>query len=114
LAQEEALWALTWAVAFHNRLDHASFCDNRLANMFPNIRSNEAANNFIHSASLRSEAEILEALDLTYCLHWALVDEELWQKPKDHDVSGYVIVERRRALEWLVANDQWDEISLDT
>lgn len=114
LAQEEALWALTWATAFHNDFDHSSFCDNSLAKMFPNIRGRESSRDFMERAVIRRDDDIIEALDLAYCLHWAIVDEDLSQRPMVHSVSAYVIVERRRALEWLVSKNEWDEISLDT
>lgn len=113
-AQEEALLALAWASSFHDHLDYSKYCDSRLARFFPRPSKGDASRPFITRAKLRPEDEVVAALDMGYCLHAAVVDEEMNKQTKTHDVEPYVIVERRRALEWLVSDDNWGAVSLDT
>lgn len=114
LGQEEALWALAWAGGLHEKLAFDTYCDSRLAKMFPNFVRAEAIDPFLTTIAVRNDLEVLGALDLAYCLHWAIVQDEILGREVSHPVDSYVIVERRRALEWLMSEQNWDEINLDT
>jgi Domain of unknown function (DUF4272) len=65
------------------------------------------------STVLRPDAEVLDELDVAFCLTWGCAEANLRQQPVPGDVRDYVIWERRRALEWLMGDD-WDNPSYDT
>jgi len=111
---EEALMALMWALNLVEDLDFAKYADDSLPGKVPKIRSGEGADDFRELARLRPDKEIFSKTDLAYCLHWAVVDAYLHHRAIPGQVRPYVIVERRRALEWLTSGFHWDEISLDT
>ncbi len=110
----EALWALTWVTSHQNELDFSKPCSSDFIGIFPDIKNGEAANKFLESASHRAVEEVVRAADLAYCLHWSVRDLQLKGKMPDTQVSPMVIVERRRSLEWVITNEPWDEIELDT
>lgn len=62
----------------------------------------------------RELSEVLDQTDLHYRLHWACRDAQLRGLAEPAGLSGSVIVERRRALEWAVSDREWDEIDLST
>ena len=83
--------------------------------VLPDLKADEPTTRLrVRAGSLRSAEEILSALDISYCLHWAIRDAALTCSPAPAKLTGYVIVERRRALEWLVSEEGWDELTLDT
>ena len=70
----------------------------------------------IHRASYRDKNEILDALDLLYRLHWAVVETRLNNEEFPIEISPGVVYERRYALNWMVniQDEDWDDISMDT
>lgn len=64
--------------------------------------------------SLRSESEIIAAGDLSYRIHWAVINSQIHHKNPPGLVPAYVVVERRRALEWILQENDWDDVVLDT
>lgn len=64
---------------------------------------------------LKSVDKILDMLDLMYCYHWACVEKRIKPETEIGDVKSEVVVERRKALEWLMSEEiDWNMISLDT
>ena len=57
---------------------------------------------------------IVSTCDLVNCLDRAVVDASLGNKELPGPIGLYVITERRRASEWILANEDWDYVSLDT
>ncbi len=112
--QVEALNAFAWALGFVKAIAFDSVCDNRLVKCFPDLKNNESSTRYREKAKLRSINQIIPVSDLAYCLHWALVDSSLNDKELSVYIDSHVIIERRRALEWMLGTDDWDEISLDT
>lgn len=112
--QVESMWALAWAIRISNELNFAKDCDNRFVTMLPNLKQSQSSANFRKKANLRPLEQVVAACDLAYCLHWAIRQAELSGKQLPANLKHYVVVERRRALEWLLSKDVWDEISLDT
>jgi hypothetical protein len=47
-------------------------------------------------------------------MHWAIFESQLKGEFADHPLPAYLVVERRRALEWCFSDSPWDEVSLDT
>lgn len=112
--QVECLWALAWCVGCHDHLDFSDSCPDNFIQMLPDIGAGEPSARFREGLQLREKSEIAAQADLAYCLHWAVRNAELMgQRPPGH-IPGNVVVERRRALEWLIGQDAWDEIALDT
>lgn len=70
----------------------------------------------MQKASLRPQADILDAADLIYRYDWAVVDARLNGKPAPAGLEMGVVIERHYALNWLIGyQDQaWDDISTDT
>lgn len=113
-ALEEGLMALMWALSFADDLDFTKYADDSLPTKLPRVRQGQRADGFRARAMLRTDHEILAMTDFAYCLHWAIVDAHLRRKSIPVQVVPYVVIERRRALEWLTSGKTWDEISLDT
>ena len=112
--QVEALWALAWCAGCHDMLDFSDSCDDNFIQLLPDIAKKESKKLFCVNRMLRSKDEILAKLDLAYCLHWAVRDAEIHQRLIPGRVPGSVVIERRRALEWVVSQEAWDEVLLDT
>lgn len=60
--------------------------------------------------------EVLDQADLHYRLHWACRQcVQVEGKPPPGDVDPSVVLERRRALEWLISDQcGWDDVDLST
>ena len=115
--QVEALWSLTWTAGYHDDLDFSRPCPDSFIQLFPDLKKGEDTASFKAKCQLRPSEAIIEKLDLSYCLHWAVRDFELSGRETGrgpNKVEGQVIVERRRALEWIISDDDWDDVSLDT
>lgn len=112
----EGLWCLAWAVSMHDALDVGKACADDFVTMFPPLDLNCDLTQFRSRLNLRSLEDLVEMLDLTYCLHWSIKSATLNGSPVDPTgpLSLRVIEERRRALEWVFDRTDWDEISLDT
>lgn len=113
--QVETLWAMTWITKFHENLDFSDACSDGLSTFFPDLKKGASAIDFKEAAVTRKVDEVVAALDLAYCLHWAVRDAELNGRPVHNSkVPPLAIRERRRALEWVVSSEDWDDIVLDT
>lgn len=112
--QVESMWALAWAVGLVVRLDFWTDCDRRFAEMLPNLKVGQSSAPWRQKAHNRQLEEVVAECDLGFCLHWAVRDAELkGLRPPDR-LKPFVVVERRRALEWLVGSQDWDSVTLDT
>ena len=110
----EALWAMVWSIGLVDVLEYGKPCSNDLVTMLPNLKTLESSSDFRSRAKLRPMSEILPALDLAYCLHWSVRDAQLRNVKIPGKVKPHVITERRKALEWLISEESWDEVQLDT
>jgi hypothetical protein len=110
--QIESLWALVWALNFFKELDFSKYCGESLISFLPNLKDSQDSKAFIEKATLRSEKEIIQTLDLSYCLHWAIRNSEI--NNQHLKIQPYVIMQRRKALEWLCSDSSWDDVNLDT
>lgn len=113
-AQVEGMWVLAWAMGIANELNFAKDCDNRFVTMLPNLKQSQSSADFCKKANPRPLEQVVAACDLAYCLHWAIRQSELTGKRPPGDLKPRVVVERRRALEWLLSKEAWDEVPLDT
>ena len=111
----EALWALTWSGGLIPDLEiHQPVGDN-LAQLMPNIQTNENSSGFQNRFQLRPETDIQAMLDLYYRAHWYAREGSL----KGFSTGVFnldIIVERRKALEWISDThvEDWDDVDLST
>jgi hypothetical protein len=111
--QVEALWALLWALSFTDELDFGEGCGGRVSPLLPSLDDVADAHAFRDEAELRTDNELLAALDLARVVAAGLGDSDLHIGFAPGDVEPYVVWERRRALEWLAGAD-WDTDSTNT
>jgi hypothetical protein len=109
----QSLWALAWSLGLFPHLDLVNDCAETLRESMPALVPG-AAQAWRDHCSLRPLAEILPLLDLGYCLHWAVRQSQLEQTPLPAGIHAVVAIERRRALEWLVCKEDWDDVPMDT
>lgn len=110
----ESLNVLLWALGFVDTLAYpAAICNVPflVETMIKQPRTMLAFN-----ARLRSAAEILDALDQTYRMHWACVQARLEQQPPSGQLNASVVYERHYALNWLIRylDQDWDSVTTDT
>ena len=110
----EALWALIWAGSLTPDLPIDTHVPNTLATIVPNLQKNESGAPFAAKMRLRPYAELYPMLDLYFRAHWATENVRLHGGSSGR-ISGDIIMERRKALEWLIDNStDWDDIPLST
>lgn len=112
--QIEGLWALAWALSFAPAMDFWEDCDSRFVTLLPNLKISQSGDEWRRKGRFRSDKEIVASCDLAYCLHWAIRQAEINGNPTPARLKPYVVVERRRAFEWLFSDEAWDAVSLDT
>ncbi|MDR3072382.1 MAG: DUF4272 domain-containing protein [Clostridiales Family XIII bacterium] len=114
----EIYWGIIWAsnlITNKEMIDASKICRvERAVGIL--LETSKDYDFFKGMFKLRSVEKILDMLDLYYCYHWACR-----QKRLHPDISSIgklneeVVMERRKALEWLIREEQdWDEIPLDT
>ncbi|MEO1286318.1 MAG: DUF4272 domain-containing protein, partial [Chloroflexota bacterium] len=110
----EACWLLLWALGLIPNLARPdNFADAVRANEIIDTRS---LDQLLIEAKYRNKSEILDALDLHFRYHWAVVDAELYGKKSPTGLKPDVVYQRHYALNWLVQlrDQDWDEITTDT
>lgn len=112
--QVERIWVLAWSCNYHNKFAIGKCCDDSLAQIMPNLKEMPDCRKLITDCKLRPKHEIIQAADSLYCLHWFMVDS-LKNKRSDLLIMPIqAIREQRIALEWMLSNEDWDDIELDT
>jgi hypothetical protein len=114
MTQIEGIWALAWSISAVPTLDFGKPCPQDFVTRLPDLKGNGSCITFRDTAKIRPLSEIVAACDLAYCLHWAIRDAQLRNAKVPGKVEEYVVVERRRALDWLLTEESWEEITLDT
>lgn len=114
MEQIEGVWALAWGIGVIPELDFGKPCAQDLVLRLPDLKGNKSSADFRNGAKLRPHEEIVAACDLAYCIHWAIRESQLRGVKTPGKVEPYVVVERRRALEWLLNDAGWEEVTLDT
>jgi len=110
----EALWAICWSLSIVEELDFGQYCSDDLVTLLPDLSVAETSAQFREQVILRPVHEVIESCDLAYLLDWGLIHSRLHGTKLPGKVHPYVIQERRRALEWLLSDVDWYEVSLDT
>jgi hypothetical protein len=110
----EALWAFAWAGGLTSDLQLNSPVGKNLASLCPNLQRNEGGAGFVETMRLRPHKELFCKLDLYYRAHWWTRNTQLTGQSTG-DVSLDIIMERRKALEWVLdAKADWDNVELST
>ena len=78
------------------------------------MREHESISALLEQARPRGGDELLCAADLTYRLDWACVDARIHGLPAPGGMDGGVVMERHKALNWLVCGDDWAEVDIST
>ncbi len=113
--QIECMWALAWSLNLVAHLDFKINCSDDFVRLMPDLKHSENSQMLQNKMKIRPLKEIVASCDLAYCLHWLIRDRELAGNKKTLiEIQPRVIIERRRALEWLLNNESWDNVSLDT
>jgi hypothetical protein len=112
--QYECYWVMLWALGFIKELDWPGhICDVKWAVDTLRDLGRDA---FVAKARLRPQEELLDATDLIYRYHWACRNAQMNGGEMPAGLDGEVVMERHRALNWLVGymDQEWDDISTDT
>jgi len=113
--QIEGVWVLSWSVGAMPELDlTARHAPDNLVRALPDLPKDESAAEFRKRAKLRPAEEVLAKCDLAYCLHWALREASLTGKQAKRAPAYDAVYERRKALEWLLCDEPWDDVPMDT
>jgi hypothetical protein len=110
----ECYWVMLWALGYVDNLQRPdTICDVRHAVAI--LREN-GGDGFRKNARLRPQNEILDAADLIYRYHWAVVDARIKNLKAPAGLDGGIVMERHYALNWLIgySDQEWDDISTDT
>lgn len=110
----ECYWVMLWALGYIDKLERPDkICDVGLA---VSILRDNGRDGFLKKAKLRSQREIVDAADLIYRCHWAVVDARVNNRDAPAGLDGGIVLERHYALNWLIGylDQQWDDISTDT
>jgi hypothetical protein len=110
----DALFALAWATQIQEKLNFEMECPETLAGSLPNLETAGSVVAFRQKVSLRSDPEIIAMADLAYCLHWSIRDAILRRQRSSGRLHPIYVIERRRAFEWLMGEDAWDDVELNT
>lgn len=109
--REEALHALLWVLRFVDDLPPDRMCPKQPAyeQLAPGLDPGKAPDD----VRMRPLSEIAAMLDLYYCLHWHARNAQYHGDVWDYQIAPGVVLERRRALEWLFQDARWEDVDLD-
>ncbi|MBQ6696365.1 MAG: DUF4272 domain-containing protein [Lachnospiraceae bacterium] len=111
--QYEPLMVMLWALGYEPEL----FFPDRICDV-PGIvrimRENGSIDSLVENAKPRTHAELLDEADMIYRMDWACVDTRIHSLPAPAGMDGGVVMERHKALNWLILEDDWDEVDIST
>ncbi len=112
----EAYWVLLWSLGIVGELSIPSnICDCEFA--INAVAKHDNFEQFLDTCTLRKLSEILDETDLIYRYNWACVDARIKGKPAPSNLNPSVVLERHRALNWLIGymnSDDFDNMPTDT
>lgn len=112
--QVEGMCALAWAASIVHEMDFWRDCDPKFVALLPNLKENEKTTRLVQQADDRPNEQVIAACDLSYCLHWIIRESLIKNEKIPAGLKPYVVIERRRSLEWMLGDEAWDMVSLDT
>ncbi|HOV26152.1 MAG TPA: DUF4272 domain-containing protein [Pseudobacteroides sp.] len=111
----ECLWVFLWALGFIKDLDYPDkICD--VSEAISYLKDEHSFESFLNKSSLIPPSQILDQADLIYRYDWACVDARLKNSSPPGGLDSGVVLERHRALNWLISymNFDWDNVRTDT
>lgn len=80
------------------------------------LRETKVLDNYLRSAKLRAQSELLDAADLIYRYDWACVNARLKGESAPSGLEPGVVKERHYTLNWLIGygDEPWDNVSTNT
>ncbi|MEP4546185.1 MAG: DUF4272 domain-containing protein [Saccharospirillum sp.] len=112
--QVEALYSFSWSLNQFTHLDFSRECPDNLVKVYPDLIAMESDVRFRENTKLRPVQELIEMCDLAYCMHWGIKQADIDGVKLKTALDLFMAPERRRALEWMLGNEEWDEVPLDT
>lgn len=114
--RSEALFVLMWSVRLFNDLPlpRKETDTGEVVSRFPGV--DQSPRPFIRGLHLRRKAEVLDASDLIYRLHWATRQAGLDGMAAPTGLIPGVIQEWHHAINWITRYDDqdWDEVATNT
>jgi hypothetical protein len=108
--REEALHALLWALGLVDDLPPDRMCPK--SPVYELLAPGLDPGNARQDVQLRPLAQIAAMLDFYYCLHWHARKAQYHGDVWDYQIAPGVVLERRRALEWLFQDAEWEDVDL--
>lgn len=114
--QYECLHVMEWALGITFDLGFPNqICDVKKAvQLLSDCHSVEDILDISHP---KNNKELLDACDLIFCLDWACTDARIHKLPMPSGMDGGVVMERHKALNWLVGTNSsapWDNVETNT
>ena len=108
--REEALHALLWVLRHVDDLPPDRMCPKQPAyeQLAPGLDPGAAGT----YQRMRPLSEIAAMLDFYYCLHWHARKAQYHGAVWPNQIAPGVVLERRRALEWLFQDVPWEDVDL--
>jgi Domain of unknown function (DUF4272) len=108
--REEALHALLWVLGLVEDLPPDRMCPKQpvYEQLAPGLDPRRARDDL----RMRPLSEIAAMLDFYYCLHWHARKAQYHGDVWDYQIAPGVVLERRRALEWLFQDVPWEDVDL--
>lgn len=114
--QYECLHVMEWALGITFDLGFPNqICDVKKAVQL--LSDCHSVEDILDSSHPKSNKELLDACDLIFCLDWACTDARIHRLPMPSGMDGGVVMERHKALNWLVgtnASASWDNVETNT
>ncbi len=76
------------------------------------VSSCETFKEFIEKCELRDVNEVLDLADLTYRYNWYCVETKI--NNEDSVINREIVMERHRAFKWLISDEKWDKVEINT
>jgi hypothetical protein len=122
LSEIESMRTLVWALGMALPLDFESSRSPspaielwNIGSRLPDIKKGESSKQFRTWVRPKSTSDIAALCDLTICAHWGIGQAAISHPKTLSDwMSPAEIEARRRALEWLLSDQPWQENPLDT
>lgn len=112
--QFECVYVLLWALSLIIELKYPDeICS--VPEVMSFIFGFDDINTFNESVQLKDVEDIIDQADLIYRLDWACVEARI-KNVEITEVNSEIILERHRALNWLICYDDanWDDVTMDT
>jgi hypothetical protein len=116
----EAANALLWSIGLVDDIVSADWPEDvevELNKVFNLVTTYNTFDNFIAACNLKQEYELQDAFQLYWYYHWNIRDGQIFGNIPE-SISYDVVIERRRALEWLLYSAESDdgdwEFGMDT